>query len=495
MTTGLPVSRLISVAINLSPVAAPFQSFGTLLIVGDTDVIDVAERLRVYEDLDDIAADFGTSAPEYIAAALYFGQKPQPAQLYMGRWAQGATHGLLRGGSSPTTSMNAWQAVTSGAFKITVDGAGSPTAISSLNFSGASNLNGVASIINTALASASAGATCTWDGHRFLFKSSTTGASSSIGYLTAPASGTDIKTMLAGTQAGGAVQVAGIAAESAVTAVTILDGLQQSWYGLTFASTHIVDADRTAIAAYVEGAANAHLYGATSQDTACLDPASTSDIAYLFKAAGYARSFVQYSSSSAYAAASLLGRALTVDFNANNSTITLMYKVEPGVTAESLTSTQIAALEAKNCNVFVNYNNNTAIIEQGRVASGAYIDETQGLDWLANRIQTDVWNQLYTSTSKVPQTDAGMHLIANTIEAGCAAGVNNGLLAPGTWTTDGFGQLKNGDFLPKGYYVFTPPISSQADADRAARKTVSYKVAAKLAGAVHNAVIGVNVNR
>lgn len=493
MPTGLPVSRLINVDIVLSPVAAQFQNLQSLLIVGDSDVIDTAERIRSYGMLDDVAADFGTSAPEYLAADLFFSQKPQPRQLYIGRWAQGATHGRLRGGSA-TTVLATWTAITNGAFKIVVDG-NAAVAVSSLNFSSATNLNGVATIINTALASATAGATVSWDGTRFVFKSNSTGASSSVGYLQAPASGTDIKAMLGGTQAAGAVQVAGIAAESAVACAAIMDGLQTSWYGLMFASTHIVDADHLAVAAYIEGSGNAHVYGVTSQDANCLDPASTTDIAYLLKGAGYERTAPQYSSSSPYAVASLLGRALTVDFNQNNSTITLMYKQEPGVTAESLNSTQAAALEAKHCNVFVNYNNATAIIQRGTMASGSYIDEIQGLDWLRNRIQTDVWNLLYTSPTKIPQTDAGMHLIANTIESGCAAGVNNGLLAPGTWNSAGFGQLKQGDFLHKGYYVYCPPISAQAQADREARKSVPFQVAGKLAGAVHDVNITVNVNR
>ena len=45
--------------------------------------------------------------------------------------------------------------------------------------------------------------------------------------------------------------------------------------------------------------------------------------------------------------ASLLGRMLTVNFNANNTTITLMYKQEPGIVAETLSSSQADTLAAK----------------------------------------------------------------------------------------------------------------------------------------------------
>ncbi|EOV4147137.1 DUF3383 family protein, partial [Yersinia enterocolitica] len=75
------------------------------------------------------------------------------------------------------------------------------------------------------------------------------------------------------------------------------------------------------------------------------------------------RTLVQYSSASPYAAASIFGRAFTVNFNGNNTTITLKFKQQPGITAESLEQSQANALKAKNCNVFVNYDNDTAIIQ------------------------------------------------------------------------------------------------------------------------------------
>src|SRR3569833_1300264 len=110
MPQGLPVSRLIDVTVNLSPVAAQFANFDSLLIIGDSDVINVADRIRSYGSITEVATDFGTTAPEYLAAVLFFEQVPEPAQLYIGRWAQAATHGLLLGGflSASQKLMSAW---------------------------------------------------------------------------------------------------------------------------------------------------------------------------------------------------------------------------------------------------------------------------------------------------------------------------------------------------------------------------------------------------
>ena len=78
---ALSVSRLVNVTVNLSPIAAQRRGFGTLMIAGDSNVIDGLERYRSYTDIESVANDFGTSAPEYEAAVLYFGQSPKPKNL------------------------------------------------------------------------------------------------------------------------------------------------------------------------------------------------------------------------------------------------------------------------------------------------------------------------------------------------------------------------------------------------------------------------------
>lgn len=498
MTLGLPVSRLISVSVNLDPLAAQFANFNSLLIVGDSDVIDTYERIRTYGTLAEVANDFGTSVPEYLAADLYFSQAPQPTQLYIGRWAQSATAGLLVGGilTAAEQAMSNWTSITTGSFKIAEDG-GSVTAVTSCDFAGLTNLNAVATEINTRLAAASLTTTCAWTGENFVFTSGTTGSSSNVSFLTTDsATGVDISAQLMGTAATAQYVVNGIVAESAVACVEILDDLSTSWYGLNMAATALVDSDCEAIAAYIEGSGNPHLFNITTQNTAALSPTDSTSIGYVLKGLGYKRTFCQYSSSSPYAAASMFGRLLTTNFNANNTLITLAYKTEPGVLAETLTSTQASALDSNYYNYFAFFNNNTAIIVNGQVASGNYIDEIYGTDWLANNIQTNVFNLLLTTTTKIPQTDQGNHQIVNVIEASCAQGVANGLLGTNlTWTAGGFGTLNTGDILPKGYYVYAPPIALQNQSDRQARKSVPIQVAAKLAGAIQSVDVIVNVNR
>jgi len=493
MTVGLPVSRLISATVNLQAVAAQSANFNTALILGSSNVIDVVSRIRIYYSLASVGTDFGTSAPEYLAATAWFNQSPQPTSLTIGRWAKTATHGQLICGVPliANQSVSAWTPVTAGSLKVTIDGGAAQT-VTGLNFSAQTTMAGVASIIQAGIT----GATVVWDAvyKRFVISSTgTAGTGSTVSFLTAAGSGTDITAMMMGLSTSSGAYVAnGIAAETALAAVTLFDTrYSDQWYGL--AVPEGVDADHLAIAGYIEGTTASHMYALTHSESAVLNSGDTSNISYQLQQLGYNHTFSQYSSTNGYAAVSLLARMLTTIWTGNNTAITAMYKQEPGVVAEQLTTTQIANLESYYCNVFVAYNNATNIIENGKVASGQYIDTIIGVDWLKSTIQTNVYNLLYTSTTKIPQTDAGMNQIATVIEAACQQGVTNGLLAPGPWSGGGFGQIKQNDYLPKGFYVYTPPISSQAAAQRANRISVPFQIAARLAGAVHTASLTINV--
>jgi len=605
MANTLPVSRLINVTLNMSPQAAQGANLNTGLIMGASTVIDTGERFRSYGSAPAVASDLGSSAPEYLAANLYFQQVPQPSTLLVGRWAKAATSAKLKGGliSAAAQAMANWTTVSSGGFNITIDG--TVKNITALDFTAQTNLNGVASVINTALG---ASGSCVWNPNysRFEITSSSTGAgtaasgtitfsgmpaandtvtvggtavtfvaanptgnqvliggtaaqtaanlqaflqasadvniskckysttlavttvtyasvgtagnaftlaksstniavsgatlaggvnASTITYATSPASGQDISTQLGLVTGVASAPVNGVNAEQPVDAANaMITNFGSQFLGFTFADTSITDTQHLAVSAYVE-ADQRHLYGITSQEAAAVDPTQTSDIGYQLTQLGYKYSIAQWSSTSPYAVASLLGRLLTVNFNGNKTTITLDFKTEPGIVAESLNTTQANALDAKRYNYFVNFDNNTAIIQTGVTPSGIFIDSIYNAIWFRNRVQTDLYNALYLSPTKIPQTDAGNQQLAAVMEKAGDAALNNGYAGPGVWTSAGFGALNQGDTLSKGYYVYTPPISSQSTSDRQARKSVPFQMALLEAGAIHSVQLTVNVTR
>lgn len=269
-----------------------------------------------------------------------------------------------------------------------------------------------------------------------------------------------------------------------------------NWYGLAIAdSADLVEADVISVAAAIEASSLSRILAVTTADVNVLVAGNTDNIGYKLKAAGYARTFWQYSSSSKYAAISAFGRAFTVNFTGSNTTIILKFKTEPGITYETLTTAQAGAIDAINGNVYVYYANDTAIIQQGVMANGDFFDERHGLDWLQNYVQTNLYNLLYTSTTKIPQTDAGVTRLMTNVEASLDQAVSNGLIAPGVWNGGPIGQIESGDTLTKGYYVYADAVANQSQSDREARKSPVIQAAIKLAGAIHYGDVQINVVR
>jgi hypothetical protein len=124
-----------------------------------------------------------------------------------------------------------------------------------------------------------------------------------------------------------------------------------------------------------------------------------------------------------------------------------------------------------------------------------YTDTIIGADALAGEVQTAIFNVLYTTPTKIPQTDSGMQMLLNAASSRCSVYVSNGFLASGTWNAPGFGTLKYGDLLTLGFYVYAPSMLLQSEADRAARKAPLMQIAAKCAGAIHTADVLIFVNQ
>ncbi|MGE4191789.1 MAG: DUF3383 domain-containing protein [Pseudodesulfovibrio sp.] len=494
MSTGLSVNRIVNVAINMSPTAAPRRSFGVLCLAGDSDVIDGLERLRTYTDIDGVADDFGVAAPEYKAALIYFSQSPRPKTLIVARWIQDDTASILRG-SDPVTDLAVWNAIEDGAMDIEVDGV--PAQLSALNFSGAASLAAVAGVISTGLAGAGqSGATCAWDGSNFVITTVATGADAFLGYATAPAAGTDISSLTGLSQAKAYTPVPGYDAETPEECAVELADKSSQWYGLVFATTAAISDDEfLAVAAYIEAASPKRICGATITDERVLSAAFSTDLGTRAKVLGYSRTVIQYSSSNPYAVVSMVGRAFSVNFSGDSTTLTLKFKQEPGVAAETLKESQATVLKTKNVNVFVYYENGTAIVQEGVMANGYFFDEIHGLDWLENAVQTDVWNLFYQSKTKVPQTEKGVSRIKTRVAKVFDQAVDNGLIAPGVWNSDGFGELEEGDYLPDGYYIYSSRIDDQSQSEREQRIAPPVQCAVKLAGAVHFVDVTINVNR
>lgn len=487
----IPVSSVVNVSIAIG---APFPAragFGTLNIVtAETGVIGIAERIRSYQNLDGVTADWPADSEVVAAATAYFSQQPKPTSLKVSTRYPTAQAAQLRGGAVPdnATNLALFTAITDGSFTISIDGAAQD--ITGLNFSADTNLSEVADAIQTALQAVASGgftaATCTHDGTRFFINSGSTGTSSTVSFLTAvdPATGTDISSLLQMRQGEG-TKTDGIDAETITASLNAIQNIDSDWYGLLF-TKEVRDGIQINGEDAVEAAADwcearIKVFGNTSNDLDVLDSVTTNDIASVLSAKNLRRTMTTYSSfPDQYPSASILGRAFTVNFNQPNSTITLKFKQMPGITVEQLTQSQKAVLDSKKANALIEVGSSDMFAESF-MASGVFFDEVHGVDWLQNAIETNVFGYLLTRTTKVPYTNKGVAAIEQQVINALDEAVRNGLVAPG--------ETVDGRFLATGYETVVIPVEDINQSDKEARHYPGLSFTVLGAGAIHSVQI------
>lgn len=485
----IPTSKIANVSIAIGATFPARAGFGTLNIVtAETGVIGIAERIRSYSTLDGVAADWDATTEVSKAATAYFSQQPKPTSLKVSTRYPTAQSAQLRGGA--VTVATALLAVADGSFAISIDGDAQD--ITGLDFSDAEvTLDDIAASIQAALQLVATGgytaATCTHDGTRFFITSGTTGVSSTINFLTPvdPAVGTDISSLLQ-MQLGEGTKANGIAAETITGSLNAIQQQDSDWYGLMFTKEVRdgvqINAEDAVVAAAAWCEARVKTFFNTTNDIDSYDSVTTNDIGSVLKDADYRRTMTTFSSKPAqYPSASLAGRAFTVNFSQPNSTITLMFKQLPGITAEDLSDNQLAVLESKNINSYITVGASN-MFSNSSMASGVFYDEVHGIDWLTDAIQTNVFGYLLTRTTKVPYTDKGTAALEQQTIRALDEAVLNGLAAPG--------ETIDGEFLSNGYKTVVIPVADVNQSDKEARFYPGLSFTVIGAGAIH----GVQIN-
>ena len=229
------------------------------------------------------------------------------------------------------------------------------------------------------------------------------------------------------------------------------------WYFL--ASMSNLQADVTAIATWTE--ANKKFFATCDDDKSATTAAAIA-------ALGYDRTLCMYHSTADRSATDVFADiALVARMAITTPGSTTWYEKDVvGVTADILSSAEIAALEAKNVTYFVDVAGNTLPYE-GKVASGEWADVIRFADWLAEEIayRTMVLKlkKSYTNT-KIPYTSSGITMVEAEIAGACNTGVINGGLA--------------------SYTITSPDIADVSTEDKTNRVLNNMKVDGVLAGGI-----------
>jgi hypothetical protein len=246
--------------------------------------------------------------------------------------------------------------------------------------------------------------------------------------------------------------------------LTELSNVDSDFYAIASISTSIVNV--LSIAAFAE--ANKKLFGTRSADPDMTVTPDLTSISFTVNSLGYDRTFVCYHEQAAteYLEAAIFGLQLPKD--PGSSTWNL--KRLSGVTVNNLSGGAVSAIESTNGNYFrriagANY------FQQGRVASGEWIDIIRGTDWLAARMQEEVFTTL-ANAQKVPYTNRGIGIIEAAVRAKLDDGIAVGLLAE-----------------EPAYEVVVPNALDVSAADKGNRILRNVTFRANYAGAIHKVEI------
>lgn len=462
-----------------------------------------ANRYEIYSDLASVATDFGTDSAMYAWATTFFGTTPNPISaggvLVAGYWRGtdedvAATAGVLTGAQlTETTVVDQLQQISDGSFDIDIDGG--TVNVTSMDLRGVTSLDDVATLLDSEV-SGITGATVTISSdNRVIVTSDTTGATSTVTLATAAASGTFLGTILGMAAGTGASVTAGAAAdtltaETQVTAATELKALVNV-KGIAFIDED-TDANRKLMAAWAQS--NSVLVYETFSGATYLTTDADTNAVWYIKLAGYTNYRMLYSAANnRQFAATYMARMHVVDFAADNVALTMHLK-ELSIAAESYTQTDITAAKTVGLDIYTTIKTTSVVLTSG---ANDFADNRYNIIAFIDAVQTDMYNLLSTTATKIPQTKRGVNQLIDQGEKTTRQYVRAGVFAPGTWTSpDYFGDYPTfaRNIEENGFYWKAGALADQSQADRQARKSPTLQAAVKNAGAIHSVDIIINFN-
>lgn len=426
-----PISDVVQVSVTTTGAAVQSAGFGIGLILGIFK--QFAERVRSYASTAEMVADGFSSTDEvYKAAAAYLSQSPAPTRVKIGRRSADVVNIAITAVNTFLYSLK----INGVAYTYTSDGSATQAEIGA----------GLIAAYNAAVS----GLVMTYS-TGVLTLTGTTNLDFSVNTLSANLA---FQTLAASDVLG-----------DDLDACLLYD---PDFYGVV--GTDRSSANQQLIVTWA--AANKKLAFVSTQEAGVVDTAVGSDttsLAAILHTAAQDRAVVFYhaAANANYIDAAGMGRVLALKPGA----YTFDFKDLTGIAASSLTSTQRANAAAKKCNV-IESRGGLNQVHDGWVASGKFVDQIHGRDWLANEIAVNIFAAL-SAPLKVPYTDGGIAIVDAAARQAGSLGVTRGYL--------------------ESFSTSFPKKSEISSVNRANRVLVDGKMVAQEAGAIHSVIYELNV--
>lgn len=499
MSNNASITNVINVALIPESQTAQRDNMNVIAVLtSETGVITSAERFRAYRDSASVEADWGTSSIVTQYAQTVFGTRPNAinfgGSLIIGLHrataetvpASAAT--LVSTQFVEATLISQLQVISDGSFDIDVDGV--TVNATALNFGTVTTLDGVAALLDTAIA----GATVSHNNGYFTVTSSTTGVTSLLTYMEPGATGTFIGGILTMANGTGGTLTQGAASSMLPieTKVQSLSALKSkvNFKGACFTDL-VLDGEVPLVAAWAQ--ANQTLIYNVFSGTVYL-AVTPSNPVWAVKLSSQSAFRCLYSKAgNRLYAATYMARTHTVNFNAENSAITMNLKTL-NVPAEGYEQTEIDAAKRVGLDIYTSIKDTQVVLTSG---ANDFVDNVYNIFAFIDAIQTDMFNLLKSTGTKIAQTTRGTNQITGQAEKTTRGFVRAGVFAPGAWSSpDSFGDFNtfNRNIKQFGFYWLIGLLRDQPQADRQDRKSPVLQGAVKNAGAIHSVDIIINFN-
>lgn len=501
MSSSIDINNVVNVALLPESQLAGRDNVNTVAIFTNEmgNVLSSSNRTVIYKNAKSVGEDFGTSSKAYQFAKVAFAQSPNVVQMggyiVLAYWrsateAVSAKAGYLTGGEvSESTLVGLLQSVSNGSMLIEVDNVSK--SVTGLDFRTVDTASDIVTLIDNAIA----GATVSYENGKLKIISSTTGASSAVEFATANTSGTFIGDILAISAGSGAVQTAGtdsatLTAETKETAVSLaLASTPFVGFGFIDAPT---DSEREDLSTFAKANNKIGYDVVTGASTLEKD---VDNIVWANKlATGTNYRFIHSQVNNRALWIAYASRCQAVNYNAENSALTMHLKALNGVSAEYYTDNEIAKAKAVGCDVYTLIKDVPVVMTSG---ANDFIDNVFNLIAYVSFVQVDTFNLLKQTATKIPQTTSGVQTIVDIVEKTTKGFVRAGVFAGGVWSSpDFFGNIEifKRNIEKNGYYVLAGNLADQAQSDRQERKSPVIQVAVKNSGAIHSVDIIINFN-
>lgn len=494
------ISNVITVQISQGGRLAARDNLNVVSIMtSETGVLTSANRYAIYKGIAAVALDWGTASPVYEYAASFFATSPNPVSangyLVVGFWrasdeSVAATAATIKGSELvEATVVGNIRSVSDGSFTIVVDGVSQD--VTGLDFRTVTSLQDIADILDLSITNADV----TLDQLGLVITSKTTGATSTLTLPVAFTSGTFVGVTLGISANTGAVLTNGSAAtvltaETKVDAITALKA-EVNVYGAMFIDSN-TSAEVAALATYAQ-AAEMLIYDVFSDPTnLVIDPTNPVWSVVLSSQTNYRMLYSK--AGNRKMAASYMARAHVVNFNGENTALTMHLK-ELSVPAEDYTETEIANAKAVGLDIYTTIKNVPCILTSG---ANDFMDNRYNLIGFKDALETDMFNLYKGTATKIPQTQRGVNAQLDQLDKTTRNFVRCGVFGAGTWSSpDFFGNIDtfNRAIEQNGFYWMAGSLADQDQASRELRESVVFQGACKMAGATHHGNVIVNINK